>query len=149
MSLQVGDESVTITGMGAEKARTIALLLLDGPEPEEAMAQAYAEAFSRKPAEMSIASAPVELPPGVREVDGRWVYRTKYDCMSCGNSGHRFIWSNSTYVKCHSCKEKMLVETAIVEADWENGEPMIDDAGYYFYADKAYEPDDLFQPVAE
>lgn len=148
LSIQIGDESITAVGVSVAKALKITDMLLGkvvAEQNEVSLQEAYGKAFSKKTEE----EPQTELPRGVREIDGRRVYRAKYDCVNCGHSGTRFIWPNSTYAKCHECQTKHSVEPAI--AQWDDGTPVVDADGFYFYASGLYidKNDALFAEMGE
>lgn len=150
MSLIVGNESITLIGVAPEFALEMAERML-APEPdniEDAYKQAMPQIARNKRTSRKLPKVddsrstfptdgtPQELPEGVRDVDGKLVYRANYDCVNCGKNGQRYVWGESSYLKCHDCKEKLKVVRTV--ADWPDGKPVINDDGFYFQADLLY-----------
>lgn len=68
--------------------------------------------------------------------DGKKLYKSEYHCPECGHSGKRFIREENTYLKCHNCSTKLLVEEAVP------GEFLAQDReGYFFIARDYFEGD--------
>lgn len=69
---------------------------------------------------------------------GTPTYLAEYDCPNCGQSGYRFIWASSTFMKCPKCACQMKVEPLMPKQT--NGVPLPTKDGVFFSASKFYDP---------
>lgn len=77
---------------------------------------------------------PEHIRTGIRERDGKKLYRLHYKCPACWNKSSHWVYENSKKTWCHRCQHEMPVFTANPE-----GFPNRDSFGNFFRAGDFYD----------
>lgn len=62
------------------------------------------------------------------------LYRSNYNCPTCGHKGARFIRETNNYLKCHNCDAQLEVEKTVPNSDFMES----DDEGFFFTATELF-----------